>query len=353
MNTIDYIIVGQGLSGTALAQRFFEHGLTFHIIDRPDSHQASRVASGIWNPIVLKRMKKVWQADAMLKELLPFYTYAQNLYSSQFIDDLKVNRVFANDKEIDSWLHHCDDPRFEGLISASIKKKQNNAIHASSGLGEVIESGRIKTEVWLDAARSWLIENKFLASEEIHYDQLKISEKSVEYGQLKAHAIVFCEGMHSALHNPYFSYLPFALTKGEVLIIRSEDLALQEIINSSVFVLPLGNNLYKVGATYAWDDLSLEPTTTAREELIKKASKLIAVPFEVVEHKTGIRPTVRDRRPLIGSHPMHKNMYIFNGMGSRGVLMAPYLSKCFVGSLIGKGAIPEEANSKRFDKFYA
>jgi glycine oxidase len=43
----------------------------------------------------------------------------------------------------------------------------------------------------------------------------------------------------------------------------------------------------------------------------------------------GVRPTVKDRKPLIGLHPKNPKIGIFNGLGARGVLMGPYLSKQF------------------------
>ncbi len=353
MVEVDYIIVGQGLAGTALAQRFTKQSLSFRVIDQLDPHQASRVASGIWNPIVLKRMKKVWQADAMLAELIPFYTQAEELFSARIIDDVKVNRVFADEKEIDTWLEHCDDPQFEDLLSAKIRHTSTAEIDVRSGLARVVQSGRINTEIWLDEARRWLVENDLLISEEFSHYQLNVVSEGVEYGGLKASAIVFCEGMHAAVRNPYFNYLPFALTKGEVLIIRSETLKLDEIINSSVFVLPLGDDLYKIGATYAWDDLSAEITQQARAQLLEKARRIIKAPFDVVAQRTGIRPTIKDRKPLLGTHPKHNNLHIFNGMGSRGVLMVPFLSKCFIENLSGQNSIPPEADVKRFEKLRA
>jgi len=50
-------------------------------------------------------------------------------------------------------------------------------------------------------------------------------------------------------------------------------------------------------------------------------------PFDVVDHWAGIRPASSDRRPLIGVHPKHKSVMIFNGMGSKGVMLAPYFAR--------------------------
>jgi hypothetical protein len=51
--------------------------------------------------------------------------------------------------------------------------------------------------------------------------------------------------------NPYFANLPLMAQK-ESFYYRRKELNLDVIVNTSVFILPLGNNLFKVGATYNW-----------------------------------------------------------------------------------------------------
>ena len=130
--------------------------------------------------------------------------------------------------------------------------------------------------------------------------------------------------MHS---NPFFNQLPLDGTKGELFIIRAADLDLDVIINTSVFILPLGDNLFKVGATYNWEDKTNEPTTHGKQELIDRIKEILNCDFEIIEHFAGVRPTVKDRRPLLGTHPQHANFHILNGLGTRGVMLAPTLAK--------------------------
>ncbi|MEN9326502.1 MAG: Glycine/D-amino acid oxidase (deaminating) family protein Fjo30, partial [Bacteroidota bacterium] len=91
-------------------------------------------------------------------------------------------------------------------------------------------------------------------------------------------------------------------------------------------ILPLENHLYKVGATYDWEDKTNQKTEKAKTELITHLKEVISCDFEVIEHLAGVRPTVKDRRPLLGKHYFHNHLYILNGLGTRGVLFAPYLS---------------------------
>jgi len=115
-------------------------------------------------------------------------------------------------------------------------------------------------------------------------------------------------------------------TKGELLIIKAPNLDLDVVIKSSVFILPIGNDLYKVGATYDWKDKTNVPTEDGKQELIEKLSELISCDFEIVKHFAGVRPTVKDRRPLVGTHPAHPQLHVLNGLGTRGVMLGPYLA---------------------------
>ena len=104
------------------------------------------------------------------------------------------------------------------------------------------------------------------------------------------------------------------------------ELDLDVIINTSVFILPLSDSIYKVGATYHWNDKTNTPTEEGKQELLDKIKEILTCDFEIIEHFAGVRPTVNDRRPLIGTHNQHKNIHILNGLGTRGVMLAPSMA---------------------------
>lgn len=348
MKTVDYIIVGQGIAGTSLAHRLEDAGLSYIIIDEKRPHQASRVASGMWNPLVFKRFTKVWLADEMLAAFSAFYAEVEKRFSISIQKQQNVLRLFANPKEIDEWLATSDNPAFHGMLDENIIREIPNGLHPKAGMGRVLKSGRIDTGTWLDAARNHFSTNHVLREEPFAFDALKLTPTGVAYQDIAAKGIVFCEGMYAASQNPYFSFLPFKLTKGEVISILCPSLALHSALSAGVSIIPLGDDMYKIAATYDWDNLNFEATQEAKESLMESARKIIALPFTVVDHEVGIRPTVKDRRALLGIHPEHPQLFIFNGLGTRGVLMAPYLSASFVAFLQTGEGIHPEANIARF-----
>ncbi len=151
--------------------------------------------------------------------------------------------------------------------------------------------------------------------------------------------------MHS---NPFFNYLPLDGTKGELLIIKAPDLDLDVILNTSVFILPLGDSLFKVGATYHWEDKTSVPTEEGKRELIDKIKEILNCDFEIVEHFAGVRPTVKDRRPLLGTHTQYKNLHILNGLGTRGVMLAPDMALQLFDYIENSKPLDKTIDIKRF-----
>ena len=124
--------------------------------------------------------------------------------------------------------------------------------------------------------------------------------------------------------NPFFRALPMVGSKGELLNFEADMLQLEGVVKSDGFIAPLGGNAFKIGTTYDNDDKDPSPTPGGREILEQKLHQLISCPYRITGQVAGIRPTVRDRRPLVGVHPKYKNLFILNGLGTHGALLAPY-----------------------------
>lgn len=204
--------------------------------------------------------------------------------------------------------------------------KKYTGIDSPFGYGEVLQTGFIDTAMLLESYHGYLASLDLLRKEAFSYNEMELFDDYIQYKEIKAKHIVFAEGfgMHN---NPFFNNLPLDGTKGELFIIKASDLDLDVIVNTSVFILPLGNNLFKVGATYNWQDKTNIPSEEGKKELTERIKEIITCDFEIIEHFAGVRPTVNDRRPLLGSHSRHKNIHIINGLGTRGVMLGPAMAK--------------------------
>ena len=343
---LDYIIIGQGIAGTTLAHQLLETGATVKIIDNNPEESSSKIASGLWNPVVLKRMKKVWLADEMIEELLQFYPKIEKLTSSLFVEDLKIKRILNSIKEQNTWCENSDQPKFKNILNPKIESIAPENVNASFGLGIVEQSGRINVLEYLEESRKYFIDLGICHEKKVNIDEIKLTDESVMVDGLLTKNLIFCEG-HLSRFNPWFKYLPFAPTKGEVLIGTSA-LSVNQPLHGGKFILPLVDDNYKIGATYSWDSMDTVITEKGKEQLLEGWTKITSAEFKIKKQLAGVRPTVKDRRPLLGTHPKHERLHIFNGLGSRGILMAPYLAKEMSAFLLDKKDLHPEMSINRF-----
>jgi glycine oxidase len=343
----DYIIVGSGLASIMFAEQLRLHNKSFIVISNR-SQQASVVASGLYNPVVLKRFTATWNAATHLESALPKYIELEQLLGLKLDYVLPIHRVFNSIKEQNNWFLACDKPVLTNFLNPEIIPNTNSAVKAPFGFGAVNFTGRIDTQLLIEAYREFLLKRNQYIEESFEYKDLIENPEGVVYQSLKAKHIVFTEGF--GIHkNPYFKYLPLEGTKGELITIHAPTLKLESILKSSIFVIPMGEDRYLVGSTYEWTDKTNDPTQKAKTELLEKLERLIDCEFEVVNQRAGIRPTVVDRRPLVGQHPNHKNMYVLNGLGTRGVLVAPSMAKALYNSIEKNTSLSKEIDINRFD----
>ncbi len=342
----DYLIVGSGLSGVMLCEALRKRGKTFKVISN-ESQQASIVASGLYNPVVLKRFNKAWDAEKHLPVAMSAYEELELFLGIKIDYKLPIYRLFSSIAEQNNWIIASDKIPLKPYLISNIKINTNQNIYAPYGYGEVKNTGRIDTKLLLESYSNVLNNEKLISHESFEYDKLKISKKIV-YKGIESENIIFSEGF-GVRQNPFFNYLPIEGTKGELIIINAPKLNSEVIIKSSVFIIPIGKNNYLVGSTYAWDDFNNDPTINAKNKLLNKLDKLVLCPYKVVYQRAGIRPTVIDRRPLVGQHKSHENLYILNGLGSRGVLIAPTVANDLINFIEDKLPLQKEINISRFD----
>jgi glycine/D-amino acid oxidase-like deaminating enzyme len=346
----NYIMAGQGIAGTVLSQTLLKQGKTIVVIDDSSLSKASKIAAGLYNPVVFKRLVKSWMADELIPVMDEFYPEAEQLLNTKFYFKKQIIRPFAEEQEKVFWLKKTSEEVGRYLSKTIYEELPDDIFYNPLGASEVINAGNLDTSKFLDAFKNYFIKKDCLLEEKLEYDKLIISENYVSYKNIIADKIIFCEG-YKTTENPYFSWLPFKLTKGEILTIKltsDKIISTDKVINKGVFILPLGNNTYKVGATYEWNDLTEQVSEKGKADLIDKLNKVLKVPFEIIDHQAGIRPTVNDRRPLIGLHPKYSSLGVFNGMGTKGVMLAPFFAKQFANFLENQTPLDKEVDIKRF-----
>lgn len=343
---VDYIIVGCGLAGIHFCELAINHGKTVLVIDN-DSQHSSTVAGGLYNPVVLKRFTPVWKSEEQLELVNTTYNHFENKLGINLDYKIPVYRVFNSIEEQNNWFTASDNKNLSEYLTNTIQKNTNKSIPAPFGFGVVKSTGRIDTTSLVNAYKSYLSKEKKLLREDFTYKTIQIENNSISYQGIQTKNIVFAEG-YGLKNNPYFNNLPLKGTKGELITIHAPDLKINFVLKGSVFLIPLGDDLYRVGATYEWEDKSNKTTQKGREELVSKLKTVITCSFEVIEQHAGIRPTVIDRRPLVGTNSEHKLLHVLNGLGTRGVMIAPYVAKQLFNAIEKGEEIDSDINITRF-----
>lgn len=342
---VDYIVVGLGLAGIAFCEQLEKHQKSFVVFDS-GLNVSSTVAGGVYNPVILKRFTASWDAINQINTALPFYGHLENKLQVKLNYKTPVYRIFASVEEQNLWFEAADRPVLSHFLIPEVKYPNNKQINAPYGLGEVAHTGRIDTALLITSYRKYLEEKSQLIVRDFDYKCLKI-ENRLQYKSISAKNIIFSEGF-GLKKNPWFNHLPLTGNKGELLTIHSPELKLDKIIKSAVFIIPLGNDFYRVGATYNPKDKDKNPTPEAKKELTDKLNKIINCTYEIIDHKAGVRPTVTDRKPLVGVHTQFENLFVLNGLGSRGVMIAPSVAQKLVDFIENKIPLDKEIDIRRF-----
>ncbi|MBY8962281.1 FAD-binding oxidoreductase [Flavobacterium sp. D11R37] len=342
----DFIIVGGGIAGISFAETCLLNQKEFVLITET-SGSATTVAGGVYNPVILKRLNLPLDAAAHMQFIMPFYRHIEQRLGVSFMHDIPVYRKFASVEEQNNWFQAADKPALEPFLDTDVKHTNYIGLPATYGFGRVIGTGYMDTALFLKEYYNFLTEQSRFLIEAFEYSELQVNTDSVSYKGIEAKHIVFAEGF-GLKNNPYFNYLPLNGTKGELLLIKAPGLNLNVIAKGNVFIIPLGNDIYKVGATYEWEDKTTLPTEKARAELVEKLDELINCPYEIIGQTAGIRPTVTDRKPLVGTHHMYSNLHLLNGLGTRGVMLGPPMARHLFDSIENNIPVPKEVNLNRF-----
>jgi glycine oxidase len=298
-------IVGQGIAGTLLAAELERQGAAFHVYDAGPAGSASAVSAGIINPVTGRRLARSWRIAELLPLARETYRELETRLGVPLWREMRVRRWFRDDRERRIFAERCGSGELAPFLGA---------IEADGFWTE--GAGHVNVPALLAATRRRWRERGCL------------SERAVDPRELRRrHALVIlCAGADVAA-SPVFAGVPWRLVGGELLTISVPGLAENEILNRGTWVLPLGNGLAEVGATYVPDVKEARPTAAGRAHLEAGARALLDRPFEVRDHRAGLRLTLPDQRPATGRSAVDPGWGVLAGLGSKGASLAPWLAR--------------------------
>lgn len=343
MKSIDYIIVGDGYAGYFFAHQLIMAKKSF-ILFSEEKKGASKVSAGVVNPLVLKKFTTFWLADEQIDFLHQILSEIESYTGNNYLINEQIHRILHDEVEQKLWLGKTETEELSPFLNPNFSKLK--IINNPFGTGAVKKSARLNVAEFFNDFEEYLSRNNHLVKEDFDFNELE----SHSYKDFNFKNIVFCEGM-TVRNNPYFSDIPVIPNKGHHLKVRlSKKMDHEFTLKKKHFLFPLDSEFHYYGGTYDPNERENEIDDFKTEELIAGLKEIYPHDFEIVEINYGFRPTVKDRRPILGNHPEHENFYIFNGLGARGILNGCYFSReLFEHIEHGKELMPD-VNIKRFIK---
>lgn len=343
MKDVDYIIVGDGYAGLFLAHQLIKNNKSF-VVFSEGRKSASQISAGIINPVVLKKFTTFWKAQEQIDFLKDSLKEIESYTGENYLINAPIHRIFHDENEQNLWLKKSENEELSAFLDQ--KFDSLNGVKNDFQTGKVNQSARLNVNGFFSGLFNYLEKNDHLIKERFDYARLNASESV--YKDFSFKNIIFCEGM-GVKDNPYFSEIAVVPNKGHHIKVRlSQPIPENITIKKKHFLFPTGNGLYFYGGTYDRDQLHHHIDDSAVTQLVNGLSEFYPYDFEVEEVHFGFRPTVKDRRPIIGRHETWDNLYVFNGMGARGILNGCYFSRDLFRFIENDIPLHEEVSSKRF-----
>lgn len=347
----DFLIVGQGVAGSFLAWNLLKRGEDIVIVDEHHSDCSSFAAAGMINPVTGQRLVLSSRCEELLPYAKEVYLELEAQFGEKFFEAKQIIRLFKDDKELQEW----ERKRIVTHLKKYYGQKQppgtyGNVLNDVKSSFIIEQGGYCRTGDLMRCFTQYFQERQCLIDGRFDFDELKVSKDHVEWRGDTFRFVVFAEGFQ-AKDNPYFSWLPYNLAKGEILTLVNEGDALPDaVISCGKWCIPIEEGKYTVGSTYTWEKFDCQTTEAGKQEILSAIRKFVKVPFNVAEHAAGVRPIVKDRKPAIGLHPEHERVAIFNGLASKGLLWGPFYSKQMADFLIDGQPLEDDVNIRRFFK---
>jgi glycine/D-amino acid oxidase-like deaminating enzyme len=319
----DYLIIGQGLAGTMVADQLLRRGRRVMVVDDGHLESSSMVAAGNVNPVSGRRFTLSHRYQESAPAAIEAYERLSRELGFPFIERRPVVRVFRGIEEVRTWEARAEDPCFARLVWERVDRlPQGDAVRAPHGALVIRDAFQVRLPELLRRFRERLEVGGQLMEQPFRDSDLVVSADRVGWGGVEAGRAIFCEGARIR-ENPLWSSVRLRPAKGEMVRVRIPGLESGWVLQCGIHVIPIGEDRFWVGATVDWEDLQPAPSTAGRATLTRQLERLITLPHEVFDHDAAVRPSTVNRTPILGFHPDTDRLAVLNGLGAKGALWAP------------------------------
>ena len=315
MTPSSVLIHGGGLAGVTFGWALHRRGVPFRIVDEYRVVTSSKIAAGLMTPITGKRLNESHRWREFFPVAVEFYRWVEVQLACTVFVPKSIIRLFTSEAEAGRLDRSSD------LVSSATPTLPE-FVQAPFGAFEMPSAGQLRVRDYVEKSL-------------LYFDTLPECQPDVT---------IWCEGYRPD-PTSHFASVPMRPAKGEILTVRLPGIVDQHVFNCGGFWLTQHvGDTYHFGATYSWDQLDCVPTAVGRTELESRLRQIVSVPFKVVDHQAAVRPIAVGQRPKLGLHPKDPSQGYFNGLSSKGALLAPYYANMLADALLGRGGIEDDVN---------
>lgn len=333
----------------SLSRKLQEHGIAHHIVDPCADQTATAIAGAVINPISGRKYNIQWNFNALYNCARTHYAAMENDYHISLLREMEMYKLHKSEEALQQWDQRKTTRDYGNYVDTSCSGEPWMAnLNLPFGAIRIRHVLHVDAPKLIHAFRQHAGEAGLLKEEMFHYPDLVVHDTYCNWKNIRYARVIFCEGA-AASKNPWFSHLPYIPSKGECLIIGIKGVDFPCIIHKGIILIPLGDEKYWAGASNDWDDLDENPTEAGRQMIENGLRNMLRTPWTVLHHMAAIRPAMRDRTPVMGSHPVCKNIFLMNGMGTKGASLAPFYAGVLLDHIMQGTALPKEVDIRRFE----
>lgn len=345
---VDCIIVGQGICGTLLSYELVKAGCKVLVIDDAQPFASGRVASGLVNPVTGMRVAKSWMVDELYPAAVNTYADLESLLGVRVVEQLNILEFHPDIKHRDTFNDRIS--QYPEHLAADVDEASwTGTFNFHYGIGRVASSFWVNMRALQSAWRSRLAAMGSFTQAHFDLSALEVSANSVRYNDVSASRIIFCNGA-SGFSDPWFGRLPFSLNKGEALIASIPGLSPAYVYKNGIKITPWEDGLFWVGASFDWKYDDDQPSAFFRARTEAQLANWLKLPYTIHRHMASIRPATVDHKPFAGFHPLHPAVGIFNGMGAKGCLQAPFFAASLAANIAAGTPVFPDVDIARFTR---
>ena len=252
---VAWTIVGQGLAGSCLAWELWRRGVNFCIVDREGGIAASRVAAGLVNPVTGKNFEPSPMIGEFLPEALEFYRCIEEKLGVVLWHPLPIMRLAGNDDEWAKMGAKAARVDVKVWVGGELAKSETDGW---AGGFEIRGGGRFDVKMFVDRTREFFRAQGIYRKDEIAFDRDEMAR-------------VWCDGAAGLVLGRHGEA---RCAKGEILTVRATGWDEARIrVGAGGWLVPLGEGCFKLGSTYEWERLDMEPSEAGLERLRRIAMR--------------------------------------------------------------------------------